>query len=257
MIVAIQYRSPDTISEIDQKLENITGLEFARFTEQIAENFNRLAEQGNVPDELFAQDPKYWNVIVNIAHCKYQDTCDGDVLQEILDTRAYELDASDVPTVASNWLESVLPRAFAWSDALHHSVVYGEPKSCTYDTCMASVWETGVGEHQLLASPPSTTIHEGLGHGSSQEMTMHGSSCGSQNTHNTVHITTTLSSCDYEISMTSQNTHNTVHITTTIGSVVQAEAVSHGIGCAWTTVEDFIVSDRTWSGPLFLVPLFA
>lgn len=217
-----KYPAPDSARKIDQRLgEIISAPGFVRFATSLTESFNTLAQHGNVPGELFDGDSAYWNAIVNIAMCKYSAGCDKESLQEILDSKAYELDASGPPEVASGWLALILPNAFAWSETYHYSIIYGEPFTCTYGTCKSGTeipWS--LGEHDVTVSPPETTDAEGLGHGTSQHMKIHASTCSNMHAHNSV----------------------VVHVSTV--SKVHT-SVAHGMGCA--KIDTIVkVSDRDY-----------
>ena len=183
-----KHPAPDSVEKIDKRLsEIISAPGFVGFATALTESFNTLAQHGNVPDELFDRDSAYWNVIANIAMCKYSPGCDEESLQGILDSKAYERDASEPPEVASGWLALILPNAFAWSETYHYSTIYGEPFTCTYSTCKVTIdipWS--VGEHEANAFPPDTTEHEGQGHGTSQYMEVYVSTCSNQNAYNYV-----------------------------------------------------------------------
>ncbi len=219
--VISKYTTPETVEEIDSRLLEIIGHNnFLRFSDEVLLHFNTLAEHGNVPESLFEQDSKYWNIIVNISMCQYSKNCDLDSLKDILENRSYERDASETPEIASNWLSLFLPNAYAWSQAYHYSIIYGEPWTCTYGNCKQSAdvpWS--IGEHDSTARPPDTSSSEGIGHGTSNYMDFRVSTCSNQ------------------------DAYNVVHAIVTIGSSVEHNSYNFGWGCAVidTTIE---ASDR-------------
>ncbi len=218
--LAEKYPAPDSVDAIDDRLgEIISESEFVTFAPDVADAFNTLAQHGNVPDALFENDTKYWNVVVNIAACGYSEGCDADALRKILDTKVYEKDPGPPPEVASNWLSLILPSAYAWSETPHYTIMYGEPHTCTYGTCKVKEeipWSAG--EHRMTLSPPDTSAREGAGHGTSNYMKIHISSCS--------HI----------------GSYNYAIATLEIGGNEQTHTTS-GLGCAKLT-KNVLASDR-------------
>ncbi len=184
-------------------------------------NFNILAEHGNIPEELFDQDPKYWNVVINISACQYAKNCDSNPLKEVLESRAYEQDAGSMPDVVSDWLSLLLPDAHALDMAEHSSTIYGEPWICTYGNCRVTVNVLeSIGEHNATARPPYVEGHEGIGHGTSNNMDFNVSTCSNP------------------------DGYNVVHAVVTVGPSEVYNSYNVGLGCTYilTTIE---ASDRT------------
>ena len=145
------------------------------------------------PDELFDQDPKYWNMIINIAHCNYDEECDVSKLNEILTLGVYRNEVSEIPPISSSWIDKILPKAFAWSETYHYSMLYGEPYSCTYGNCkVTETYSSSVGEHTITAEPPFTGGSEGQGHGTHNYMKMHASTCSNSDGYNYVILRGTI-----------------------------------------------------------------
>jgi len=220
--VGLKYLAPETAEQIDARLLEIVGSgHFLRFADDIAAKFNSMAEHGNVPEDLFDQDPRYWNVIVNISTCRYDKTCDLDSMKGILESKAYERDAGDMPEVASGWLSLFLPNAYAWSPTHHSTAVYGEPFTCTYGNCRITEYvPVSIGEHNVTAQPPETGGSEGTGHGTSNDMDIHVSTCSNEDGYNVVYATVTIGSVEY-------NSHHASFGCTILEATIEASDRTH------------------------------
>ena len=193
--ISAKYSAPDTMKKIDQRLDEIISeSKFTKFATDLTKTFNTLASHGNVPKDLFDSDLNYWNAVLNMSLCKYQYDCNVSDLQAILDTKAYDKVPNDIPQVASSWLDLVFKRAYAWSPAPHFTAVYGEPYTCTYNTCKETKSMGGYGEHNLTAEPPNMGGSHGKGHGTSKYMEIYGSSCSAESNYNSVILTGTIGS---------------------------------------------------------------
>ncbi len=192
--VGSKHPAPETVEQIDARLLEIVGnADFVRFADDVAAKFNILAEHGNVPEELFDQDPKYWNVVINIFACQYAKNCDSNQLKEMLESRAHEQDAGSIPDVVSEWISLFLPDADALDLTPHFSIVYGEPWICTYGNCQVATYGLySIGEHNITAQPPYVEGHEGIGHGTSNNMDFRVSTCSNSNGYNVVHAVVTV-----------------------------------------------------------------
>lgn len=113
----------------------------------------------------------------------------------MLESRSYERDAGDMPEVASSWLSLFLPNAYARSPTLHSTAVYGEPLACTYGNCRVTEYvPVSIGEHNATVQPPVTGGYEGIGHGISNDMDIHVSTCSNEDGYNVVYATVTIGS---------------------------------------------------------------
>lgn len=184
--LAERYPAPDTVVAIDDRLgEIISESEFVVFASNMADAFNTLARHGNVPDSLFENNTKYWSIVSNLSACQYNEECDANAIQEILDTKVYENDPGPPPKAASNWLSLVLPSAYAWIETYHSTRMHGEPHTCTYGTCkVGAEFPWSVGEHSTTLSPP--VGERELGHGTSREMDVFVSTCAHMNSYSYV-----------------------------------------------------------------------
>ncbi len=191
--IAQQYNIPTTENAIEERITEIVGdSKYRNISSNIYKSFNDMAQNGNVPSELFDEDMAYWNVIINISFCQFDDGCNVDVLNEILETKSYEREVTEIPDMAQTWLDLVLPKAFAWSETSHSSYVYGHPYACDYGTCKVSTSKSfSTGEHSIYATSPSWPQPHGKMHGvGNTSFKMYGSSCGSPSAYHSVVVET-------------------------------------------------------------------
>lgn len=153
-----QYDIPDTKKEIKNRIIEITGDEkYNRLVKQVYKAYNTMVSYGNVPEELFESDARYWLLISGIAVCRDTQDCDVKGLEELLvpltpeEIAEYEnqlnTDESD-----GSLFEYVIPQAFAWDqqDVYHSLYAWIEPYSCTdgygFECRVTINTITGIGE---------------------------------------------------------------------------------------------------------------
>ena len=139
-----------------------------------------MAEYGTVPDELFEQDIKYWNVIINIGLCEFNSECDSAELYKILRSGEYREEV-EPPEIAQSWIDLILPKAYAWTESYHSSSTYGKPYSCDYGTCQITTTHPySIGQHNISA-------HSNGGHGiNNSYFKIYGSTCGISGSYSSV-----------------------------------------------------------------------
>ena len=161
-----QYTVPITKAEINDKLTEILGdKRFVNLAKKHANNFNKLAELGSVPIELFISDEDYWGEISHIASCERNSECDVDALKHQPGATQKEIERiqqieAEINDVSFDLWDVVLPEAYAWTKVQVSYDLYAKIQlgGCYYNNCYET-WNkitTGADsiDHDSYDSPP-------------------------------------------------------------------------------------------------------
>ena len=138
-----QYKVPTTKYEINDRLTGILGDErFVNLAQKHASNFNKLAELGSVPIELFISDEDYWGEISHIANCEYNSECNVDALKHQPGATQEEIERiqkieAKINDVSFDLWDVILPEAYAWTKVQVSYELYGKIQlgGCYYNNC--------------------------------------------------------------------------------------------------------------------------
>ena len=156
--LALQYNTPESQKEIQTRLVKLIGDEkFLSLAFNHAASFNRLAENGNVPIELFSSDEDYWIFTSNISVCSHRQDCDVEALKHTPQTSSQDMAELErqlgFSPVSFNLWDYILPQAYAvWVEMYvnYHLFGYIQASECYYDNCYVE-WsdESNVGPSEI------------------------------------------------------------------------------------------------------------
>ncbi len=221
-----QYTVPTTENGVIDRLIEILGdKKLVNLAKKHANNFNKLAELGSVPIELFISDEDYWGEVSHVAYCQRDSKCDVDALKHQPGATAEEIERiqqieAEVNDVSFDLWDLVLPEAYAWTKVQVSYDLHGKIKlgACYYKNC-DEIWdETTMGadsiDHDSYGFPNLRHVERDY------SMYFHGRVCdnytGSQTIVNKVETTpylaqslrTDLSDDDIKINRCAYASHN-------------------------------------------------
>ena len=160
-----QYTVPTTEDGVmDRLIEILDDKKFVNLAKKHAQDFDKLAELGSVPIELFISDKDYWGEISHIANCERNSECDVDALkhqpgatsEEIEKIRQIEAEINDV---SFDLWDVILPKAYAWTKVQVSYDLYAKIQlsGCYYNNCYETWDEITTGtdsiDHDSYGSP--------------------------------------------------------------------------------------------------------
>ena len=137
------YDIPESEQGVTDRLVEILGdRKFLNLVEEVAQNFNDLADNGLVPYELAVKDPKYWTFTANINMCKHISGCDPDMYLQFRNEWASK--ATDPRPAGFDTWDYLIPGAYASNRIADFPYslslsVYLRP--CEYSSCLAMQME--------------------------------------------------------------------------------------------------------------------
>jgi len=80
------YNVPQSISEIDDRLEDIVGKNHIGLVKQLVMSINKMTDFGNVGEEIHSKAPEFWNKVGNLALCDFIPDCGQKMFDGIQDS---------------------------------------------------------------------------------------------------------------------------------------------------------------------------
>lgn len=170
--ISIQYSTPNTIQEIDERLLEIVGEQkFMNLTKKVAKYFNNLADHGSVPTDLFNSDADYWVMVANTSMCEYNPQCN---VEEFKNSQHRK----NITPVSTGIWKYILPEAAAVTNVTYTLNTYMDATGCYYNDCYRSytTYPNGSGVIDVVSF---TTTGGNVQHTAPGEiLTFHASACG-------------------------------------------------------------------------------